>query len=101
MKRDVDIRVVDSRLKDLAIYFTECSPERFGLAHHSADCPVKGITVDLTTYLNEQAKLPLRPGPTRLLRKPDVKLLAGRQQRPVIMRHWTPKTAGLNSDPPL
>ena len=64
--------VIDRPLKNLAIHLEEGRPARFGLAQHSADRPLKRITLYRALDSHEQAKLPLRTGGTRFLRKPDV-----------------------------
>jgi hypothetical protein len=40
----LDIRVIDRPLANLAIHLEADGPDWFGLSHHSADRPLKGIT---------------------------------------------------------
>jgi len=68
----LDIRVIDRPLANLAIRLKESGPEWFGLLHHSADRPLKGITFYRALDSHEEAKLPLRKRVTRFLRKPYV-----------------------------
>ena len=68
----LDIRVIDRPLAHLAIHPEEGGPAWFGLSHHSPDRPLKGITFYRALDSHEKAKLPLRTGVTRFLRKPDV-----------------------------
>jgi hypothetical protein len=42
----LDIRVIDRPLENLAIHLKEGGPGWFGLSHHSADRPLNGITLD-------------------------------------------------------
>jgi hypothetical protein len=89
MEGQLDIRVVDRRLEDLAIHLEDGGPGRFGLSHHSAHRLRQGIAFDRTLDLREEAKVPLRTGVTRLVRKPYVQLSAGQRKRPVIEFHQT------------
>ena len=41
----LDIRVIDRPLENLAIHLEDGGPGWFGLSHHSADRLLKGITV--------------------------------------------------------
>jgi hypothetical protein len=59
-------------LENLAIHPEDGGPARFGLAHHSADRPLKAITFYRALDSHEQAKLPLRTEVTGFLRKPYV-----------------------------
>jgi hypothetical protein len=68
----LDIRVIDRPLENLAIHLEEGGPAWFGLLQRSADRPLKGITVYHALDSHEQAKLPLRTEATRFLRKPNV-----------------------------
>ena len=72
IKGQLDIRVIDRPLENLAIHLEEGDPDWFGLLHHSADRPLKGITFYRALDSHEEAKLPLRTGVTRFLRKPYV-----------------------------
>jgi hypothetical protein len=72
IKGHLDIRVIDRLLENLAIHLEKGSSNRFGLAQHSAERPLKGITFYRALDSREEAKLPLRTGLTRFLRKPDV-----------------------------
>ena len=49
----LDIRVIDRPLENLAIHLEEGGPEWFGLAHHSADRPLKAITFYLALDFHE------------------------------------------------
>jgi hypothetical protein len=44
-KGELDIWVVDRPLEQLAVHLEKGGPDRFGLSHHSADRPLKGITL--------------------------------------------------------
>jgi hypothetical protein len=68
----LDIRVIDRPLENLAIHPEEGGPEWFGLSHHSADRPLQGVAFYRALDSHEQAKLPLRTGVTRFLREPYV-----------------------------
>jgi hypothetical protein len=68
----LDIRVIDRPLENLAILLKESGPDWFGLWHHSADRPLKGITFYRALDSHKQAKLPLRTEATRFLRKPYI-----------------------------
>ena len=68
----LDIRVFDRPLENLAVRLKESGPAWFGLLQRSADRPLKGITFYRAVDSREKAKLPLRTGVTRFLRKPDV-----------------------------
>ena len=70
----LDIRVIDRPFaKDLAIHPEEGGPAWFGLLHHSADRPLKGITVlPCPSILHEEAELPVCTGVPCFLRKPYV-----------------------------
>jgi hypothetical protein len=68
----LNIRVINRPLGNLAILLKESGPERFGLSHHSADRPLKGITFYRALDSHKEAKLPLRTEATRFLRKPYV-----------------------------
>jgi hypothetical protein len=66
----LDIRVIDRPLENLAIHPEEGGSKWFGLSHRLADRPLKGITFYRAFDSHEQAKLPLRTEVT--LRKPYV-----------------------------
>ncbi|OBB38520.1 hypothetical protein A5752_12280 [Mycobacterium sp. 852002-51961_SCH5331710] len=59
-------------MDDLAVYFRESGPQRFGLPHYAVDCPLKGIAVYQSVDPHEEPELPLRAGLARLLREPYV-----------------------------
>jgi hypothetical protein len=46
IKGQLNIWVVDRALKNLAFCLKAGDPDWFGLSHHSADSPLKGIAVD-------------------------------------------------------
>ena len=68
----LDIRVVDSSLENLAIRRKESGPAWFGLLQPQADGQFKDITLYRAVDSREEAKLPLRTGMTGFLRKPDI-----------------------------
>src|SRR5690349_20933620 len=74
MEGELYIRVVDRPLEKLSVRLEERGPYRFGLTDHATDGPLKGIAVDGTRDLHEQAELPLRTGAAAVLRKPNIKL---------------------------
>jgi hypothetical protein len=43
MKVQLDIRVIDRPLENLAIHPEDGCPDRFGLSHNAADRPLEGI----------------------------------------------------------
>ncbi len=45
IKGQLDIRIIDRPLENLAIHPEAGGPGWFGLSHHSADRPLKSITV--------------------------------------------------------
>ena len=69
IKGQLDIRVIDRPLENLAIHPEKGGPAWFGLLHHSADRPLKGITFYRALDSHEEAKLPLRAGVPCFLRK--------------------------------
>ncbi len=68
----LDIRVVDNPLENLAICLKEGGPACFGLLHPLADRPLKDVTFYCAVDSHEEAELPLRTGATRFLRKPNI-----------------------------
>jgi hypothetical protein len=46
IKGQLNIRIIDRALKNLAVGLKTGDPDWFGLLHHSADSPLKGIAVD-------------------------------------------------------
>ncbi len=72
MEGQLDIRVIDRPLENLAIRLKESGPAWFGLLQRNADRLLKQIALDGALNSREEAKLPLRTGVTRFLRKPDI-----------------------------
>jgi hypothetical protein len=72
VKGQLDIRIINRPLANLAIHLEEGGPSWFGLSHRLVDRPLKGITFYRAFDSHEQAKLPLRTGVTCFLRKPYV-----------------------------
>ena len=70
MKSQLDIWGVEHPLEYLAIPLNESGPNGFGLVHHPADRPLQGSTIYPALDPDQTAKLPLRSGVTRFLRKP-------------------------------
>ena len=72
MKGQLDIRIIDRPLENLAIHLEDGGPGWFGLLHCLADRPLKSIAFYRALDSHEKAELPFRTGVTRFLRKPDV-----------------------------
>ena len=68
----LEIRVIDRPLENLAIHRKAGGPDWFGLSYHSANRPLKGIAFYRAPDSHEKANLPLRTGVTRFLGKPYV-----------------------------
>src|SRR5271163_3994172 len=87
MEGQLDIRVIDRPLEDLAIRLEDGDPGWFGLPHHMTDRPLKHITLYRAVESHKHAQLPLRTGVTRFLRKPDVELSPRQRKCPVVKSH--------------
>lgn len=72
MTDQLDVRILDHPLKDLAVRLEEGDPAWFGVQQPQADRPLEDVTFDRAVDSCEQAQLPLRTGVTRFLRKPYV-----------------------------
>ena len=69
---DVDVRVVDRPLEDLAIHLEDGGPGRFGLPHHVTDRLLDQIALYGAVESHQHAQLPVRTGVTGFLRQPNV-----------------------------
>ncbi|CAM3394296.1 hypothetical protein MYCO108962_18340 [Mycobacterium colombiense] len=107
---ELDIRVINRLLENLAIDLEKGGPEWFGLAHHLTDRLLKQPRVDGALDSQEIAQLPPRTFAIGFLRKPYIELSARQRewphvkvrqlfapnhQRPVINRHRSPFAAYL------
>ena len=68
----LDTRVIDHPLENLAIHLEKGSSKRFGLVHHLTDRLLKQTRLYRALDSHEYAQLPLRTRVTRLLREPNV-----------------------------
>ncbi len=68
----VDVRVVDHPLENLAVHLEKGSSKRFGLSHHFANRLLKQTRLYRALDSHEHTQLPLSTGVTRFLRKPYV-----------------------------
>lgn len=101
MERQLDVRVVDRSLEDLAVDLEEGDPGRFCFAHGLPDRPLQGVALDGAADPDEQPKLPLRVGVTRFLRQPDVQLPARQRKCLILKLHPTPQPQGVPFNPRL
>src|ERR1700759_5289322 len=98
MESQLDIRVIDHPLENLAIHFKKSGAPWFGLLQCYADRLLKQIRLDRALDSHEYAKLPFRTGVTRFLRKPYAELSARQRMYEVIKLHAnSPKTTRLSS----
>src|SRR5271156_5052314 len=91
IKGQLDIRVIDRPLENLAVHLKDGGPDWFGLLKRLADRSLKGIAFDRALDPDERPPLPPRAGVTRFLRKPYVQLRARQRKRAVIKLHRTPR----------
>ena len=72
MKSQLDIRIIDRPLENLAIHLEDRGPDWFGLLNRLANRPLEGIAFYHALDSHEEAKMPLGGGVTRFLREPNV-----------------------------
>src|SRR6476620_10527806 len=89
IESEVNVRLINRPLKNLAILFKERGPDRFSFPHRSADRPLEGLPLYRALDFCEKAKLPLRREATRFLREPDVQLARRQRMCPVFKFHQT------------
>ncbi|KRQ29102.1 hypothetical protein AOT86_07625 [Mycobacteroides sp. H072] len=93
MVSELDLRIVDYRLENLAIPFRKYGPEWFCLTDHMAHGPLQQVMVDDAFDAAEHAQLPFDTSVTSFLGKPNVQLPPRKRERPMITFHWSPPTA--------
>lgn len=99
VKGELDVRVIDRPLEDLAVDLDEGHPGRLGFPHRLADRPLQGVALDHAVDPHEQAELPLGVGVTGFARQPDVQLSARQRECLMIKLHPTPQPQGLPFNP--
>ncbi|GBE68187.1 hypothetical protein MFM001_46490 [Mycobacterium sp. MFM001] len=90
VERQLDVRVVDRPLENLAINFEKRGSDWLGLRHHVPDRLFKHIRFYGPADYSECDDVPLRIEATRFLGQPNVELPPGERKRPVIKFHRTP-----------
>ncbi|GAB4643027.1 hypothetical protein MOKP50_36530 [Mycobacterium avium subsp. hominissuis] len=74
--RELDVRVIDGLLENLAIHLEKGGSEWFGFAHHLPDRVLQQPRVDGAFDSQQVAQLPPRTLLIRFLCEPDVELSA-------------------------